>query len=123
MLLRTHDDGHWHPTPSEITSQSLYLQRRQWMARMAAGAAGLGLAAWAQRDAWAALERPGKLAPLPGVPSSVSGAMVMEKVTPYADASSYNNFYEFGTDKSDPARNAHTLVTSPWSVQIEGLVN
>jgi sulfoxide reductase catalytic subunit YedY len=48
--------------------------------------------------------------------------MVMEKVTPYADASSYNNFYEFGTDKADPARNAHTLVTSPWSVQIEGLV-
>ena len=122
MLLRTHDDGHWHPTPSEITPQSIYLQRRQWMARMAAGAAGLGLAAWAQRDAWAALERPGKLAPLPGAPSSVSGAMVMEKVTPYADASSYNNFYEFGTDKSDPARNAHTLVTSPWSVQIEGLV-
>jgi sulfoxide reductase catalytic subunit YedY len=66
--------------------------------------------------------RPGKLAALQSVPSSVSGAMVMDKVTPYADASTYNNFYEFGTDKSDPARNAHTLVTNPWAVQIEGLV-
>jgi sulfoxide reductase catalytic subunit YedY len=46
----------------------------------------------------------------------------MDKVTAYKDASSYNNFYEFGTDKSDPAANAHTLKTSPWSVEVEGLV-
>ena len=122
MLLRTHDNGHTHPTPSDITPQAIYVQRRELIARLAAGAAGLTLAAWAQRQALAATERPGKLAPLPAVPSSVSGAMVMEKVTPYADASTYNNFYEFGTDKSDPARNAHTLVTSPWQIQIDGLV-
>jgi sulfoxide reductase catalytic subunit YedY len=122
MLLRTHDNGHTHPTPSDITPQAIYVQRRELIARLAAGAAGLTLAAWAQRQALAATERPGKLAPLPAVPSSVSGAMVMEKVTPYADASSYNNFYEFGTDKSDPARNAHTLVTNPWTVHIEGLI-
>ena len=122
MLLRTHDNGHTHPTPSDITPQAIYVQRRELIARLAAGAAGLTLAAWAQRQALAATERPGKLAPLPAVPSSVSGAMVMEKVTPYADASTYNNFYEFGTDKSDPARNAHTLVTNPWTVHIEGLI-
>jgi sulfoxide reductase catalytic subunit YedY len=122
MLLRTHDNGHTHPIPSDITPQGIYVQRRELIARMAAGAAGLTLATWAQRDARAATERPGKLAPLSAVPSTVSGAMVMEKVTPYADASTYNNFYEFGTDKSDPARNAHTLVTNPWTVQIEGLV-
>jgi sulfoxide reductase catalytic subunit YedY len=46
----------------------------------------------------------------------------MDKVTSYADASSYNNFYEFGKDKADPAKNAHSLKTTPWSVQIEGLV-
>ena len=46
----------------------------------------------------------------------------MEKLTAYKDASSYNNFYEFGTDKSDPVANAHTLKTNPWSVDIEGLV-
>ncbi len=46
----------------------------------------------------------------------------MDKVTDYKDASTYNNFYEFGTDKADPARNAHTLKTTPWTVEIEGLV-
>jgi sulfoxide reductase catalytic subunit YedY len=46
----------------------------------------------------------------------------MEKPTSYQDASSYNNFYEFGTDKADPVRNAHTLKPDPWAVEIEGLV-
>jgi sulfoxide reductase catalytic subunit YedY len=122
MLIRSEQDGFNHPIPSEITSPGVYRQRRQFIAHMASGAAGLALAAWAQRDARASVHRPGKLAPLDAVPSSVSGAMVMDKVTAYADASTYNNFYEFGTDKSDPARNAHTLVTNPWTVQIEGLV-
>jgi sulfoxide reductase catalytic subunit YedY len=45
-----------------------------------------------------------------------------EPTTPYADATSYNNFYEFGTDKGDPARNAHTLKVKPWTVSVEGLV-
>jgi DMSO/TMAO reductase YedYZ molybdopterin-dependent catalytic subunit len=39
-----------------------------------------------------------------------------------SDASTYNNFYEFGTDKADPARNAHTLKTRPWTVEVEGEV-
>jgi sulfoxide reductase catalytic subunit YedY len=46
----------------------------------------------------------------------------MDKPTAYADASTYNNFYEFGTDKSDPARNAHTLKPRPWTVEVEGEV-
>ena len=46
----------------------------------------------------------------------------MEKTTDYKDATSYNNFYEFGTDKADPAKNAHTLKTAPWTVEIEGVV-
>ncbi len=122
MLIRTHQNGFDHLTPSEITSPAVYPQRRRFIAHMATGAAGLALAAWAQRDARASVHRPGKLAALDSVPSTQSGAMVMDKVTPYADASTYNNYYEFGTDKSDPARNAHTLVTSPWTVHIEGLV-
>jgi sulfoxide reductase catalytic subunit YedY len=48
--------------------------------------------------------------------------MTMEKVTDYKDATSYNNFYEFGTDKADPAKNAHTLKTTPWTVEVDGLV-
>jgi sulfoxide reductase catalytic subunit YedY len=47
---------------------------------------------------------------------------IMEKQTPFKDASTYNNFYEFGTDKSEPAVNAHTLKTRPWTVSIEGEV-
>jgi sulfoxide reductase catalytic subunit YedY len=46
----------------------------------------------------------------------------MEKPTPYADVTAYNNYYEFGTDKADPAVNAHTLKTRPWTVTVEGEV-
>ncbi len=45
-----------------------------------------------------------------------------EPATPLKDITTYNNFYEFGTDKGDPARNAHTLKTRPWKVKIDGLV-
>jgi len=90
---------------------------------MATGAAGAALASWAGHEALAQpLQRPGKLAALSGGKSAVAGAVVMEKITDYKEATSYNNFYEFGTDKSDPAKNAHTLVTKPWSVVVEGLV-
>jgi sulfoxide reductase catalytic subunit YedY len=51
-----------------------------------------------------------------------SAYKVNETVTPEAKAKSYNNFYEFGTDKSEPAKNAHTLRTRPWTVQVDGLV-
>ena len=47
---------------------------------------------------------------------------VSDATTPEAKAKSYNNFYEFGTDKGDPAKNAHTLRVRPWSVKVEGLV-
>jgi len=53
----------------------------------------------------------------------VAGAATMEKITSYRDASSYNNFYEFGTGKDDPARYADALPIRPWSVQVEGLVH
>jgi sulfoxide reductase catalytic subunit YedY len=46
----------------------------------------------------------------------------MEKPTTLGDATSYNNYYEFGTDKGDPAQHAHTLKTRPWTVSIEGEV-
>jgi sulfoxide reductase catalytic subunit YedY len=62
------------------------------------------------------------VAALPGARSAVPGASTIEKLTAHGDATSYNNFYEFGTDKSDPARNAHTLKTRPWTVAVEGEV-
>ena len=116
------DRGFDHRLPSEITPRDVYEGRRQMLARMAAGAAGVTLAAWAARDARAQVARPGKLAPLPGMRSSVAGAATMEKPTPYADVSTYNNFYEFGTDKADPARYAGSLKTRPWTVAVEGEV-
>jgi sulfoxide reductase catalytic subunit YedY len=45
-----------------------------------------------------------------------------EDKTPYKDVTTYNNFYEFGTSKDDPAANAHTLRTRPWTVTVEGEV-
>ncbi|MDI1338395.1 protein-methionine-sulfoxide reductase catalytic subunit MsrP [Polaromonas sp.] len=123
MLIKTDHRGFDHAVPSDITPQGVYQQRRDLIKLMATGAAGATIASWAGREALAqAVAKPGKLAALPGAKSGVAGAVTMEKVTDYKDVTSYNNFYEFGTDKSDPAKNAHTLVTKPWTVAIEGLV-
>ncbi|MDM0088380.1 MULTISPECIES: protein-methionine-sulfoxide reductase catalytic subunit MsrP [unclassified Variovorax] len=122
MLIRSRDNGFTHPASSEITSRSAYEGRRDLLKLMAGGAAGAALAGWAARDAMAQTVAPGKLAALKGGKSAVPGAQSMEKLTDYKDASSYNNFYEFGTDKGDPVKNAGTLKTRPWTVEIEGLV-
>ena len=127
MLIRTHDDGHNHPLSSEITPAPVQRQRRALMQQLATGVAGAALATWASRQALAqsdkpAVGRPGKLPALAARPSAVPGANTMEKPTTYLDATTYNNFYEFGTDKADPAKNAHSLKTRPWTVEVEGLV-
>ncbi|WP_233151738.1 protein-methionine-sulfoxide reductase catalytic subunit MsrP [Pelomonas sp. KK5] len=102
--------------PSEITPRELYQSRRDWLKLAAAGAAfaATGDLAFAQS---------GKLAKLPGAKSAVAGALTMEKPTSYQDATTYNNFYEFGTDKADPAQHAQTLRPRPWTVSIEGECN
>ena len=126
MLIKTNSHGFNHPIASEITERTVYEQRRSMLKALAAGAAGSSMAVWAAREAFAQPAtwgtRPGKLAALAGGVTRADGGMTLDKVTPYKDASTYNNFYEFGTDKSDPAVNAHTLKTRPWSVEIEGLV-
>ena len=123
MLIKTNASGFSHPHPSEITAQGTYQGRREMIKLMATGAAGAAMASWAARQAQAqTFAKPGKLAALVGAKSAVAGAVTMDKVTEYKDASTYNNFYEFGTDKADPAKNAGTLVTKPWSIAIEGMV-
>ena len=85
------------------------------------GAAALGVGALALKQV------PGLLHPdavhadqkLATVPSKYT---VPDAQTPFAKATTYNNYYEFGTDKSDPAKNAHTLHTRPWTVEVTGLV-
>ena len=123
MLIQTRNNGFVHPVSSEITPRGAYEGRRDLLKLMATGVAGAAMASWASREAFAqSVPRPGKLAALAGGKSAVAGATTVEKVTDYKDASSYNNFYEFGTDKADPAHNAHTLKTTPWTVEVEGLV-
>ncbi len=122
MLIKTPRDGFTHPVPSDITPRAVYEGRRDLMKLLAGGVAGASLAGWAGREAMAQTTRPNKLTALPGAKSAVAGAVVMDKITDYKDASTYNNFYEFGTDKGDPVKNAHTLKTTPWTVEIEGLV-
>ncbi|MBV8379999.1 MAG: protein-methionine-sulfoxide reductase catalytic subunit MsrP [Paucibacter sp.] len=93
---------------SAVTPRAVYESRRKLLQAAALAPLASLLPAHAA---------PAKLA---GVRSTVPGALVMEQPTPYADVTSYNNFYEFGTDKSEPAQYAGTLRTSPWQVSVEG---
>ncbi len=105
---------------SEITPRAAYeafqANRRQFVAGM--GAVGAAALATGVLPA-AAHAATGGLTKLTTVPSPYK---VSETVTPEAKAQSYNNFYEFGTQKDEPAHNAHTLRTRPWTVSVEGLV-
>jgi len=123
MLIKTNQDGFVHTVSSDITPPGIYRSRRTLIRLMATGAAGAAMAAWGQREAFAqSVAVPGKNPLLPAARSSVPGALSMDRLTEYKLASSYNNYYEFGTDKEDPAKYAHTLKTSPWTVEVEGLV-
>ena len=86
---------------SEVTDEQVFVNRRHLLA----GLAGIGLAG--------------------GLPSALSAAQRAEELVPneWEDITSYNNYYEFGTGKSDPAKYAGALTTAPWSVEINGLVD
>lgn len=122
MPIPSRDTGFKHPHSSEITPRPVYEDRRRILKHMTSAA----LAGWTGRSALAEVDRParpGKQPALAGGKSAVVGAVAPDTPTDYQDASSYNNFYEFGTDKADPARHAHRLKTRPWTVKVEGLVN
>ena len=123
MLIRSLEDGFSHHRHSEVTPRAVYEQRRRFLQAALAAGGGLALEGTALAQSSGGVTAPGKLAALPATRSKVAGAVTMEKLTTYQDAASYNNFYEFGTEKSDPARNAHTLRTRPWTVEVSGLVN
>ena len=115
MLFKRSPNGIDLPYPSEITPREVYEGRRQFIARIAATAAvGSGIWEMANREAFA---QGVKLAATRNAALSTQ-----EQQTSFKDASSYNNFYEFGTDKGDPVENAHSLRTRPWTVTIEGEV-
>lgn len=112
-MLLPQDRGLVHPIASEITPPAVFAARRALIASLAATAA-LG-----PRHTFA---QAGGSNALPGARSAVPGAMTIDKPTPLAAVTTYNNFYEFGTDKADPAQRATTLKTRPWTVAIEGEV-
>jgi sulfoxide reductase catalytic subunit YedY len=111
MLIRRKPDI----LPSEITPRGVFADRRRFM--RGAAALGVAVAAGAQLveppRAWAG-------AKLAGVKKSAFS--VPDALTPYKDVTTYNNYYEFGTDKTDPSEEAHTLKTRPWTVAVEGEV-
>ncbi len=95
-----------HVIPSsEITPEKAYLNRREFIGK---GAKGLIVAA-AAPSTLLACER-------------ANGEAIQEELTPYELVTTYNNFYEFGTGKSDPSELAHMFNPRPWTVKIDGLV-
>lgn len=96
--------------PSDITPEHVYLRRRELI--------GAGLAAPLLAVA-GCTEAKVPVAPNPAG-SSPNGFSTSEVKTTFADVTSYNNFYEFGTGKADPAKFAHSLVTKPWIVTVGG---
>ena len=111
MLLRNES-----PIPSsEITPKEVFESYKMTRRRVMSGLGAVGAVAATAGLSPLALGE----SPLKYVTSSYT--VPDRATTPEAKAKNYNNFYEFGEDKSDPARNAHTLKTYPWSVKIEGL--
>ncbi len=100
--------------PSEITPQSLYIRRREFIKAAAATAAGVVLPGLFD------LPRPALAAPTPFTYVRSSSYSTLEEKTSFKDVTHYNNFYEYGTDKYSPAQLAGDLKTRPWTVAVEG---
>jgi methionine sulfoxide reductase catalytic subunit len=99
-----------HIASSEITPEAVFLDRRRFVSRVgqAAAAAALTPAALSACDAGADGE------------ASLDPSSLQDALTPFEDVTSYNNFYEFGTDKSDPKRHSGDFKPRPWTVAVEG---
>lgn len=107
-------------TYADVTPKDVYINRRKFLA--GALAASGGALAWSKAPAYfraprASDNQPVKLNGVKKWPGSTSEPITSEEIVTH-----YNNFYEFGTDKTDPAKNATHFQTSPWSVSIEGEV-
>jgi sulfoxide reductase catalytic subunit YedY len=116
MLIKRNPNGMDIPFGSEITPRAVFESRRGFLRQLAFGSvAGGALLEMAMRDAFAQAAENRHLSA-----TANRAYVVMDKPTSYKDATTYNNFYEFGTDKTDPARYAGTLRPRPWTVTVEG---
>lgn len=104
----------WQEKEGAVTDESLYLKRRDFL-RLGAAAAGVALLSPA------ALAREERI--LESLKFHQDDNVLRQELTDAAAATGYNNYYEFGTDKSDPAKNAHSLKPEPWSVKVDGMVD
>ena len=99
MLIRRQPEF----SASEITDEALYWGRRDFLKAFGLGMGALAIGA-------------------PAAAASTAPGQDDDTLTPFEDVAGYNNFYEFGTGKSDPSAHAHTLRTRPWTVRIDGEV-
>ena len=120
MLIRHRES--WMEAESAVTPEALYRNRRDVIRALGVAALAGPLLACDrgtdEADTSPSAATPGAYADVPANPRF----HLEEPPTAYEAAISYNNFYEFGTDKSDPARTAGAMVTAPWTVQVEGHV-
>ena len=107
---------------SEITPEADYINRRQFIHRSAQAAMGLCLP-YQLVQAKDAVDHTGLSQPPLVYSAAETPYRTNEKQTPSVDATSYNNFYEFGTGKSDPSNHSSKFNPKPWTIKIEGLVN
>ena len=115
MLLKTASDI----PPSEITPQRVYLNRRKFIARGSAAVAGLAMS----RTLLELLSPSQKVQAGTKLNAAMKSPLsTNEKQTPYNDVTHYNNFYEFGVGKEEPADKARNFKPSPWTVNVDGAV-
>ncbi len=114
MLIKV---SHPHPIkPSEITPESTFMDRRRFLLQMGLVTASATLGGCDSRNS----DRAANIGLASLTVNKTSAMAGGENVTAYEDITHYNNFYEFGTGKQDPARNAGRLRTRPWSVVVDG---
>ncbi len=117
----------WQADSELVTPQPLFLNRRKIMAMGGAAAlttlAGCGNGETANAQAANAQAASGETRPGDGVPLDfrTTDYSVADPATPFDAVTGYNNFYEFGVGKADPARYAHAMTTAPWEIEISGL--
>ena len=105
---------------SEVTPEAVYRSRRDFMKAAAVGVAGA--AAGLALPSTACASPQNALAPLTAKKSAFVVDPSVDPLNTFEQITGYNNYYEFGANKADPARNAHTLTTKPWTVKVDGLV-
>ena len=100
---------------SDITPKNIYENRRHFLKTATVGLVAAGLSSLGQKDVLAKTESSPKKLPA----KFNKQYSVNDKKTSYKDITTYNNFYEFGMDKDDPARYAKTLNIRPWTISVE----